>query len=574
MKKLICKKVCNSDYMQVKGLILITIFFFPVFTHAQSYLPFDKYNHYQRILQISGIDESGVSFNIRPVTSPEIHSDVMHPWRHLRYDTREPISNINSKFNIYAFEQVWFQSYNSALPRGINDGAIWQGKGFNSALSFGLRLEYGPVQINFRPVLGWSQNKSYNLGPYEPPIIRVPSQNINEQASDYAYRDFHGRFDYVQRFGENAVSWLDMGLSSLELKLSGFKFALSNQHIWSGPAIHSSLQYGYNAPGFRHVYVGSDRPLHTPLGSIEFAYIFGRMLSSEYFLDNQQRSQSVNSFILSYSPFFSDNFHIGALRTFFHHYPENFSEYSTMALKLFEFLFRDSYDDWDADNQIASLFFRYVISDFGVELYGEYGRNDHNADMRDFRAQYNHSRAYTIGVTKTAKLNRQRILATNVEFTQTESTRPGLTRGERNIGGRLGGWYGHSHQVMGFTNRGQIIGSGYGPGFNSQIIKTDVYDTFGKVGLKLARIVYHNNRVDQSFEFIRQANIEEVERWEVRNVELMAGLEWVAFLRNDIELSVAIEQSYIYNQHNLKDNDYWNTRIEFTLRKNIRGWLR
>ncbi len=92
--------------------------------------------------------------------------------------------------------------------------------------------------------------------------------------------------------------------------------------------------------------------------------------------------------------------------------------------------------------------------------------------------------------------------------------------------------------------------------------------------MKVARITYHNSRMDQYFGFIEDANDEPVERWEVRNVELMIGAEVRRFLPYGFEISAAFEQSLILNQHYLKDNDIANTRFELVIRKQIDGWLR
>lgn len=559
--------------MNFKIFLFFQFVFFSSAIAQSSLQPGDHLEYYYRLLQITNSSEDQSSFMIRPVDI-DLNTEKNHAWRHILNDHKQKKSNLPKNGKIAFYEPLWFNSLNTSVPRGINDGAIWQGKGYNTAFSAGMGIVYGPLQISFRPQVGFSQNIEFDLGPYDPPLIISRYSGINEPASKFAYRDFVGRYDYVQRYGDSPYLWGSLGASAVELRGKGLTIGLSNKQIWSGPGVHSSLQFGYNAPGFPHLYLGTYKPLKSPIGSFEFAYIFGGIKSSEFFIESQRLSQSVNSLMLSYSPPFADNFYIGAVRTFFQHCPENFKEYRIMALKMFEFLFRDSQEEWDPDNQVANVFMRYILPDYGVEIYGEYGRNDHNADLRDFKAQPNHARAYTVGMIKASKLSLNRILAINIELTQTDAMRAGLTRGEKNIGGRLGGWYGHAHQVMGFTSRGQIMGSGYGPGLNSQIIKTELLDSGGKVGLKLARIVYHNSKVDQSFDAIQKVNDDEVERWEVRNVEIMAGVDLTRFFSNGLEITASIEQSFIYNQHNLKGNDLLNTRLELILRKNIRGWLR
>ncbi|MEX2600114.1 MAG: capsule assembly Wzi family protein, partial [Balneolaceae bacterium] len=340
--------------------------------------------------------------------------------------------------------------------------------------------------------------------------------------------------------------------------------------------IHNSLQFGYNAPGFLHLRLGTFKPWETAIGNVEIAYIFGGVRKSDYYDENVYDTHSINSLMLSYSPKFGPGLSVGAIRTFFHRYPSDFGEYRDQVSKIFEAAVRvglqseDNPSGHDPDNQVASVFARWVFPASGFEFYAEYGRNDHNVDLRDLRAQPDHHRAYLMGMLKSIHLPKNRLLAVGVEIMQSETPRASLTRGNAN----LGGWYTHAQQVVGFTNRGQIMGTAYGPGANVQMLTADLYDPKGRLGLTFARITYHNSRLDQFFPQIQAANVRSVERWEVRNVELMAGIRATLFARHGIEIETAIEQSIIFNENNLVGNDLGNTRFELVLRKQINGWLR
>ncbi len=546
---------------------------------AQINLPAnDGLEYYHRLLQVSGIAGDHSSFTLRPVT-PDSKISARHPWQANIYYDQPPLNFMPvdlGELNFY--EPVWFQSYNTRLPRGTNDGAVWQGRGYNTAISAGFKTTYGPLHIQFRPQIGMAQNSEFDLGPYDPPMIRASSQDYRGEASEFAYRDFRGSIDYVQRYGDKTYSWADLGHSSVELRYYGFRIAYSNTPIWSGPAVHTSLHFGYSAPGFQHLYLGTYRPQKTPIGAFEWAYIFGGTHKSDYFdIDGEfPRRQSVNSLIVSYSPRFLNGLTLGAVRTFFHPFPSSFSEYRGQASKLFEAVVRaglrseDNPSGYDPDNQLASGFIRWILPEAGLEIYGEYGRNDHNVDFRDFRLQPNHHRAYSLGMIKTLVLPKNRFLGLNLEINQLEAMRTTITRGNNH----LGGWYTHTQQVLGFTNRGQIMGTGYGPGMNMQMLKADLYDPAGRISIKLARIAYHNSRVDQYFRFIEEVNPADVEHSEVRNFEFLAGAEATAFLKYGIELTASLEQSFIFNHHNIRGNDITNTRLELILRKQIRGWKR
>ncbi len=556
------------------ALTILPILLLPVTGFSQQTLNWDD-EYYYRMLQVSGAVDDQTSFQIRPVT-PKWDQSLSHPWDHL-FRQPESVATLPFDGGVYIYGQQLFQSVNTTLPRGWQDGAIWQGKGYNAAISAGFQANMGLLHLRFRPQIGMAQNREFDLGPYQPP--RIPAVGI---ANEYSYRRFTGRIDYVQRYGSESYQWADLGDSSIELRHAGLRAAFSNRQIWSGPSIFTSLQYGYNAPGFKHLNLGTYRPLDIYIGALEFAYIFGGMRKSDYFDEREDnRLQSVNTLMISFSPGFAQNLSVGAIRTFFNDYPKSFSEYRAQASKLFEaglksgLASEENPSGSDASNQVGSVFIRYFIPDYGFEIYAEYGRNDHNADWRDFRAQPNHFRAYSLGMIKTVNLEKNRLLSIGLEITELAAMRSSLTRGSTIPGeGALYGWYTHDKQSQGFTNKGQILGTGMEPSSTSQTIWADFYDPLGRLRLRLSRISQNNSAMDQFFNVVQQVNEEEVERWEVRNIEILFGLELTTFLRYGLEISAAIDQSFLHNHHYLRGNDISNTRFEVTVRKQLRGWLR
>jgi hypothetical protein len=108
------------------------------------------------------------------------------------------------------------------------------------------------------------------------------------------------------------------------------------------------------------------------------------------------------------------------------------------------------------ENQLASLFFRWVFPSHGLDIYGEFGREDHSWDRRDLLLELEHSGTYGFGLRKAWK-GAKRIRVFGAE-TMNFQTRPiGLHRGE-------GGIYLHSPVRQGHTYRGQLLGAGFGVG--------------------------------------------------------------------------------------------------------------
>lgn len=570
-------------YLLFMKRLCLSLFLFSLFSAPLAWLPLfaqspllpqgDLSEQLYRILQNRGELQDPASFLLRPlIPHNSLSIETMDPLRS-GFRAAAPVVDV-SGVSLFLFEPVWFNSYNTTLPRGSMDGALWQGRGYNTSLSAGLFASYGPLSLTFRPRVITAENRYFDPEPYNPPEIRTGY--YRGTASEFAYPGFRGRIDYPIRFGDHRFSRFDLGDSSLELRLFGFSAALSNQRLWTGPGVQNSLQFGYHAPGFLHLRLGTSQPFETRIGSFEWLYIFGGVRKSDFYSDGVYNTHSVNSMALTYSPRFIPGLSVGTLRTFFHRYPSDFSEYWDQASKLFEAAVRvglqneENPTGYDPDNQVWSVFARWVFPESGFEFYGEYGRNDHNVDLRDFRMQYNHHRAYILGMQKATYLYGERVLNLNFEIMQSETPRSSLTRGNQN----LGGWYVHGQQVVGFTHRGQIPGTGYGPGVNMQWFAADLFSGQYRLGVHLARIVYHNSRVDQFFSSIARVNSDPVERWEVRNVELLAGVRITRPIPLRLELDAAIEQSLILNHHNIANNDLGNTRFELTVRKQIRGALR
>lgn len=564
--------------MMTVGSLALSMLLFLLFgiglerSTAQHDLPADlETEFYYRLLQLNGLAESS-SFSLRPMQVDSV-VETGHPWERSYHLNVEPVANLPGRGGVFLYSPTWFQSYNSTLPRGRNDGALWQGKGYNSGLSFGLYVKSGPLHLNFRPFFSFSQNAAFDLGPY--PVLTRRFTNERLPLNQFAYRH-SGKIDYAQRFGDSSYSSFDWGESSIELRKWGLRLALANRRVWIGPGINTAMQFGYNAPGFRHLYAGTSKPLVTPVGSFEFAYIFGGVEKSDYYAEQAEKMNSVNAATFIFSPWFDRNLSLGVMRIFYHNYPKSFSEYADQVTKLVgpgvktPLQTESNPNVVNPDNQVFSLFFRYFFPNSGFEFYGEYGRNDANVDTRDLRLQPDHFRAYTLGGLKSFELNRNRLLSLGIELAQLETTRSSLLRG----GGALIGWYTHFAQIPSSTNRGQIMGSGLGPSGNLQMVYASIYDPRGKIGLNLERWVHNNSAVDEYFFRYQEANDESINRWEIRNIEYTLGLQATAFLPRGFELSLQLDQSFIMNHHYLKENDIWNTRVGLQLRKQGLNWLR
>jgi hypothetical protein len=144
-------------------------------------------------------------------------------------------------------------------------------------------------------------------------------------------------------------------------------------------------------------------------------------------------------------------------------------------------------DKQDRD-QLASLFMRWFWTKGQGEIYFEYGREDHAWNLRDITTEPSSSAAYILGLRKLIPLNikKDEFIQVNMEITQLEMDNTTINR--------LGGsWYVHSSIIHGYTNQGQVLGAGIGPGSNLQSINISWNKNLKSIGLQFERFVHDND---------------------------------------------------------------------------------
>ena len=98
----------------------------------------------------------------------------------------------------------WYNSYNSAAPYGQNDGAIWQGRGYNTYITGGFFAEAYGLTMTFCPQISFAQNLEFE---YTTP--RYSGDNYSGKAT--LYGDYSlGSIDAPQRFGDKSIFLFDL----------------------------------------------------------------------------------------------------------------------------------------------------------------------------------------------------------------------------------------------------------------------------------------------------------------------------------------------------------------------------
>jgi hypothetical protein len=387
------------------------------------------------------------------------------------------------------FPQITFAT-NTTLPFGQNDGAMWQGKGANVRGLAGFTASYGPVRLVVIPELAYSANNRLNIDPTDTRFWRAVPANRSRFSSPANV--FPYSIDLPWRFGDASFTKIYPGQSSIAVTLGPIEIGAASENEWWGPAVRNALVMSDNAPGFPHGFLRAARPLNTIVGRLDFRWLVGGLHESDWF-DNDFTNdvRSLSAFAFAWSPSIRSGLTLGFTRSVF----RAVDGYSGVASRAFDFLTNVGHPNARSlsdstmipgDDQLLSFFARWAVPRYGLEAFVEWGRADMPTSLRDLFEQPDHSRGYTSGIQWARPVGvdghvRVQGEITNVEQSATYRFRP------------LGSWYTSRAVIQGYTNEGQVIGAGIGPGSSSQWAAFDFYKGPWQAGLSIARQRFNND---------------------------------------------------------------------------------
>lgn len=367
---------------------------------------------------------------------------------------------------------------NSGYAADRNNGVMWGGRGLASRLSAGAAFEWGPLRAALAPALVWHQNADFD------------TRTVTNLRYDPLAYPWHGhRIDYPQRFGEESFWTLDPGQSFVALHGFGATLGFSTQNMWWGPALRNPILMSNTSQGFPHVYLGTDGPLGSPVGALQVEGVWGHLRESEYFdtiPDNETRL--FTGIVGSWSPRWVAGLELGGARVYYRTLPPEGLELRDYV-PFFESTFKDELvtpdnpTGNDLSDQLLSLFGRWVFPASGLELYGEWSKNDHNSNVDNFVQEPEHAQGWTWGVQKLffPDTDRERWLRGWFEATHLDGAITRLDRVHPTF-------YVHGLAQGGYTHRGQLLGASIGPGGNAQALGVDLFSGRGVVGVFAERV--------------------------------------------------------------------------------------
>lgn len=440
-------------------------------------------NDYVRRLQLTDSLYPGSSFCVRPMSTTFLGgNDSLTHW----YNTTQRKIPLLPGSYVNLLPLTYIQQYNSHHPYGWNDGSMVPAKGYQSLLSMGIFAKSGHFSLQLLPEWVWAQNNDFATFPTDHGDIIWAS-----------YYQWLNRSDIPERFGTRTYLKIFPGQSSIRYNTSTLSYGISTENLWWGPGRHNALVMSDNAPGFLHATINTLKPIHTKIGDFEGQIIGGKLTSSGISLPDTLRVYNNNflyqpkreewryltGMVMTWQPKWVKGLFLGFTDVSYLYH----SDISGIADILpLAGIIRSNNEKQNKKASLGSVFMRYVMPEEHAELYFEYGRNDRSAGIYLLSGKQYPS-GYVVGLRKLSNSRRD---GSHWEFAA-EITQ--LQLNDALLINQAKSWYTNDYVRQGYTNDGQVLGAGIGPGSNSQMIDISWVKGTKKVGVMLERVVRNND---------------------------------------------------------------------------------
>ena len=383
-------------------------------------------------------------------------------------------------FKYKLFGPDWFNSFNTAVPYGQNDGALWQGRGYNTSLTTGARIEGYGFELTFKPMVTFSQNLGFDYLP-----------GVYGDTHSYFWA---GNIDLVQRFGDNPYFQFDWNDTEIRYSFYNFTIGFGTQAFWLGPAKLNPILGSNNAGGFPKFDIGLRKTdliipgLNWNLGKIESRIWIAQLSESDYFNNDGIKDKNLfNGFNISFSPSFWPDFTIGVTKICLTRWGNNFWMYLNP--------FYSSNDiNGIGEDQKASIYFDITIPKVGFNMYAEFGLDDYTSNQL---GNFFHTFISTFGFQQKFSISKEKmikgLLFCELNFFEMSQ--------DFQLQWNYMGFYAHHQIKEGYTQNGQIIGAGSGFFGNSQLIGFKIY-----IPRTELQLFYHRNVPDMNYLYNKAIN--------------------------------------------------------------------
>lgn len=392
-----------------------------------------------------------------------------HPWSD-RYDWVAR----HASWTFDLVQPTLTSRFNSTFPYGWNDGPIWAGRGVTTAVQAGFAVRYGPFSLTVAPMAFRSENNGFALLP-------------NGATGRLVYADgvYGQEIDLPQRFGDRPYGMLDPGQSTLRVDAWGVAAGVSTANQFWGPAIDFPFIIGDNAAGFPHAFLGSAHPINLWGVRVHGRLVWGRLEQSAFSPETAAGGRRFMAGLVGVATLrWVPGLEVGLSRFSHSVWPPGGPTIDDL-LRLVRSQYGANQVHLANDNQLASAFFRWVFPRRGVEVYGEYGREDYNQNLRDLLEEPDHigGYSYMVGIRKVVSRPGARLISTRIEMQHAPAAVVPSGRERPPV-------YIHAGEpAQGHTERGQLLGSAAGLGGAATVVAVDLYQPGGRWTVQLTRLL-------------------------------------------------------------------------------------
>ncbi len=410
------------------------------------------------------------------------------------------VSGREANFRLTLLPVLFHTRYNHHHPYGWSDGPMVPARGMQVYLSGGIYAKAGIFEAQLRPEYVLADNREFQNPPFRPGFIDLPERM--------------GQANYEKAF---------LGQSFVKVHLGPVAAGLSTENIWWGPGRKNSIIMTNNAPGFGHFTLHTNKPVLTRIGSFEGQMVAGKLRRSGFtyplrfepgewppiagnVMPDTANGDSnygyINAMAAVYQPKWLPGLFLGATRAIqVIGEPSNIGDY-------FKIIYLESRGEKTGQgpdpgaisrNQLISLFARYLFPESHAEIYMEVGREDNWWDFEDLITRVQYSTVYNAGFRKMYELSgKDRWLEVSGEYTKLQSPVANMVQPRASIYS----FYTHGSR-FGWTNRGQVLGAGIGPGSNMGTVGLAYGHGFNMFSLQFERIAYNEDLFYSGIDYLK-----------------------------------------------------------------------
>jgi hypothetical protein len=254
--------------------------------------------------------------------------------------------------------------WNSTHPTSGQDGLLWAGRGVSTTATAGLAVRAGPLSAALAPEVAWQQNRWFAL-----------ASTGAEGNGAYASPWYPEELDLPQRFGAGPFAAVAPGRSFVRLDAFGVAVGLSSESRWWGPGQRNALLLSGAGPGFPHLFLGTSAPVDFGVGPMEAQLLWGRLDRTPYRFAGLPRHAWLNGLALGWAPRWVPGLSVGAGRMFIQSWESMKADHFLSVVEP-PFKTQVAGGDNPFDNQLVSVWARWVVPVVGLALWGELARDD------------------------------------------------------------------------------------------------------------------------------------------------------------------------------------------------------